>query len=110
MEIERIKEEIAERLLRLEKPFKVILFGSHASGSPSSESDIDLLVVLNKDKAPKNFKERSENYLKISRVLRDIERKIPLDIIVYTKPEFERFLQIGSLFSKTIMQEGKEIL
>jgi len=77
MNIEVLKKEIVERLLKVEKPFKVILFGSYAKSNPHLDSDIDLLVVLDSNKKSKNFAERSENYLRVSRCLRDIERKIP---------------------------------
>jgi len=110
IKIEEIQKNITERILQVEKPFKVFLFGSYAYGNPNADSDIDLLVVLNRDAPARNFKERSENYLKISRALRNIERKVPIDLIVYTKPEFERFVQLGSLFSKKILKESKEIL
>ena len=89
---------------------KVILFGSYAKSNPHLDSDIDLLVVLDSNKKSKNFAERSENYLRVSRCLRDIERKIPIDLLVYTKPEFDTFIQIGSVFSRKILKEGKEIL
>lgn len=56
---------------------KVILFGSYAKSNPHLDSDIDLLVVLDSNKKSKKFAERSENYLRVSRCLRDIERKIP---------------------------------
>lgn len=108
--IEDIQRDILERILQVEKPFKVILFGSYAYGRPDADSDIDLLVVLDKDTFPRDFKERSKNYLSISRLLREIEREIPIDLIVYTKSEFERFVQLGSLFSKKILKEGKAIL
>lgn len=108
--IEKIQQNIANSILQVEKPFKVFLFGSYAYGKPGSDSDIDLLVVLDIDIPAKNFKERSENYLRISRALRDIERKVPIDLLVYTKPEFDRFIQMGSMFSKKIIEEGIEII
>jgi len=107
---EKIQQNIVNSILQVEKPFKVFLFGSHAYGKPESDSDIDLLVVLDIDIPAKNFKERSENYLRSSRALRDIERKVPIDLLVYTKPEFDRFIQMGSMFSKKIIKEGIEII
>lgn len=107
---EKIQQNIVNSILQVEKPFKVFLFGSHAYGKLGSDSDIDLLVVLDIDIPAKNFKERSENYLRISRALRDIERKVPIDLLVYTKPEFDRFIQMGSMFSKKIIEEGIEII
>ena len=106
---EDIKKEISERVKKVENLYKIILFGSHAVGKAHDSSDIDLLVVLDSFETPKDFRERSENYLKVSRVLRELERKIPIDLIVYTRPEFDKFIEIGSMFSKTVLKEGQEI-
>jgi hypothetical protein len=57
-----------------------------------------------KDK--KSYKEKSNIYLKVSYVLSDITRKIPIDLIVYTKPMYEKFIELGSLFSKEISRKG----
>ena len=40
--------EIGQRLVEALAPRQIHLFGSHAYGTPREESDIDLLVVLNK--------------------------------------------------------------
>ena len=106
---EDIKKEISERIKKVENLYKIILFGSHASGKAHASSDIDLLVVIDSFEIPKDFRERSENYLKVSRALRELERKFPIDLIVYTRPEFDKFIEIGSMFSKTILKEGQEI-
>ena len=108
--IEDMILEMVDKIRKEYQPEKIILFGSYAYGRPDADSDIDLLVVLDKDTFPRDFKERSKNYLSISRLLREIEREIPIDLIVYTKSEFERFVQLGSLFSKKILKEGKAIL
>jgi hypothetical protein len=44
--------------------------------------------------------------LKVSNVLTDITRKTPIDLIVYTKPMYEKFIELGSLFSKEISRKG----
>jgi predicted nucleotidyltransferase len=85
---------------------KIILFGSLASGDVQLDSDIDLIVVTNDDHLPKSYKEKSEVYLKVSRALTDITGKIPIDLIVYTKPMYDKFNELGSLFSKEISQKG----
>jgi predicted nucleotidyltransferase len=41
-EIQSFADLIVERF----KPQKIILFGSYASGTPTSDSDLDLLVVM----------------------------------------------------------------
>ena len=46
IDIEKIKDEIIERLKPL-KPDKIILFGSYAYGTPNEDSDIDLFIIKN---------------------------------------------------------------
>ena len=90
-------------------PYKIILFGSHAYGNPSHNSDIDLIVVTDDDYFPKNFKEKSEIYLSVSRNIREISKTMPIDLLVYTRTEFEQFIKLDSLFSRKIINEGKEL-
>lgn len=85
---------------------KIILFGSLTSGEVHMDSDIDLIVVTNDEYLPKSYKEKSDVYLKVSSVLTDITGKIPIDLIVYTKPMFDKFNELGSLFSKEISRKG----
>jgi len=40
-------KDMAEFIKKKFNPQKIMLFGSYAYGSPSSESDIDLLIVMN---------------------------------------------------------------
>ena len=85
---------------------KIILFGSLTSGEVHTDSDIDLIVVTNDDHLPKSYKEKSDVHLKVSNVLTDITGKIPIDLIVYTKPMYDKFNELGSLFSKAISRKG----
>jgi len=109
MSIDEIKREIVDRVAKVEKTLRIIMFGSYAYGSPDKDSDIDILVVIDKDEYPGSFKERSENYLRISRAIRPIEKEVPIDLLVYTKPEFEKFVESGSMFSMKILNEGKDL-
>ncbi|MBM3502140.1 MAG: nucleotidyltransferase domain-containing protein, partial [Armatimonadetes bacterium] len=47
-DIERVVREIAEKF----DPEKIILFGSYASGNPTDDSDVDLLVVMETEDDP----------------------------------------------------------
>ena len=76
------------------------------SGDVHLDSDIDLIVVTSDDHLPKSYKEKSEVYLKVSSALTGITGKIPIDLIVYTKPMYNKFNELGSLFSKEISQKG----
>ena len=40
-------QELCDRIIRDFQPERIILFGSYASGNPTPDSDVDLLVVLN---------------------------------------------------------------
>ena len=42
----KIAIRYAQEVTRVMKPDRIILFGSHARGNPSDESDIDIAVVL----------------------------------------------------------------
>jgi len=79
LDIEQIKEEIVQRLKPL-NPTKVILFGSYAYGTPTKDSDIDLYVVTNDDFMPKNWREKSQVYLKIADTLDDIMAQTAVDL------------------------------
>ena len=97
--IDKLKESI--------NPFKIILFGSYAYGNPSKDSDIDLLVVTNDNHYPKNYKEKMETYLNISTIFSQFKKEIPIDLIVHTIPMHKRFIELGSMFSKEILKNGK---
>ncbi len=104
-----LKKELVDRITASEKIDKVLLFGSEARGDAGAESDIDLLVVLDLDTVPNSYKERNNNYLRISRLIRDIEKHHPIDLLVYTKPEFEMITSSGSVFMRSILREAIQL-
>ncbi|MBI5540744.1 MAG: nucleotidyltransferase domain-containing protein [Bacteroidia bacterium] len=97
---------IIDKLSGTIKPLKIILFGSYASGTPNKDSDLDILVVIDDNYYPKDYNENMEIYLKVSSVLSDIKKKFPIDLIVHTKSMHEKFIELGSMFSKEILQKG----
>ena len=105
----KIKNEIIESLKSI-NPEEVILFGSYAHGNPDENSDIDLYVVTNDDFIPGNFKEKNEIYLKVARKLYDIEKEIPIDLIVHTKKMYSRFLELNGMFCRKIMRDGVKLI
>jgi predicted nucleotidyltransferase len=109
IDIEKVKLEIIERLKPL-NPEKVILFGSYAYGIPNEDSDIDLYVVTNDDFMPQTWKEKSEIYLQYSKKLRDMQKEIPIDIIVHTKQMFKKFKELNSSFYRHSILKGDTIL
>lgn len=97
---------ILERLKTLH-PQKVILFGSYAYGTPHEESDIDLLIVLDNETMPQTFQENMKNKLMVRKAIWELSKKISIDILVYTKPMYRKFQELGSMFAREISQKGK---
>ncbi|MDK9693186.1 MAG: nucleotidyltransferase domain-containing protein [Sulfurimonas sp.] len=107
---DNLKNTIVSQISAAVKPFEIFLFGSHAYGIPHKDSDIDLMVVIDSDVIPQNYDEKSAIYLSVSRAIRTLRSEVPIDLIVYTKPEFNRFKEIGSLFSQKILNEGVRLV
>ena len=102
-------ETIKEKLIEL-KPYKAVLFGSYAYGKIHGDSDIDLIVVLDIEDMPKSFSERMENHSKVRSHLRLINQEVPMDILVYTKHEWEKLIELDTSFTKEILKKGKPII
>jgi predicted nucleotidyltransferase len=98
--------QLVEKLKQAD-PYKIILFGSYASGTPDIDSDIDILVVTSDQFMPKNYDEKMQVTLKISRLISAIKAEHPIDLIVQTLPMHQKFIAYGSMFSKEILKNGK---
>ena len=92
--INDVVRQIAEKF----HPLKIVLFGSYAYGTPTRESDVDLLVVMDTD-----LKEIQQEIL----ILKNIEHHFGLDVLVKTPETMKTRLQIGDVFLKEIAQKGK---
>ncbi len=92
--IRNICDRIAEEFM----PEKIILFGSHAYGTPTSESDLDLLVVMPFEGSPLS------QAVKISRQLKLM---IPIDLIVRTQDQLNQRLAMDDFFMREIVERGK---
>ena len=77
---------------------KVILFGSHAEGTATEDSDVDLLVIV-------PFEGRSvDQSVKIRMELRPA---FPVDLIVRTPEKVHQRIEMGDDFMREILEEGK---
>jgi predicted nucleotidyltransferase len=88
----------------------VILFGSHAYGHPTSESDIDLYVVTKDNYIPDSYGEKRAVVRKVSKALIDIRLKKNLDLLVHTLPMHKKFYTLNSPFAQDIKNKGIRIL
>ncbi|MBF0232524.1 MAG: nucleotidyltransferase domain-containing protein [Desulfamplus sp.] len=91
-------------------PYKAILFGSCAYGKKNEDSDIDLIVVMDKNEMPKNFNERMINYSSVKKHFRLLKYKVPMDLIVYTKPEWDNFIKADNSFTREILEKGEILI
>jgi predicted nucleotidyltransferase len=98
---EDIIQEIKSRIVSGVHPEKIILFGSYAYGTPTKDSDLDLLVIL-LTKEPMH-----KRVTKIRKLLRDIH--VPKEIIVYAPEEVEKWKNASAAFITSIMKKGKVI-
>jgi len=87
------------RLVEGLRPEKIILFGSYAYGSPTPDSDVDLLVVMETNLSS------TQRFLAVSRLLSP--RPFPIDILVKRPHEIKRALAAGDFFIKEIISQGK---
>lgn len=102
--IQQIKDNLSEI-----NPYLVLLFGSYAYGTPHEDSDIDLLVVTNDDFMPQSFKEHSKIYLAVSKLLRTVNKDFAIDLIVHTKPMYQKFIELNSSFARELTTKAIKI-
>ena len=88
-------------------PYKIILFGSFVKESANDDSDLDLFVILNSQKISKTYKERMSNKLLVRQKIYELSKKVPIDLIVYTKGEYDIIVKNGSSFCNEIEKTGK---
>jgi len=100
----KIISEISRKIAVKYKPEKIILFGSCARGNFAPDSDIDILIIKNVKN--KTFAER---WQEVSRITRDLKRRIPLEPLVFTPSEIKQKLKDGDFFIKDIFKNGKVV-
>ncbi|TAL67387.1 MAG: nucleotidyltransferase domain-containing protein [Bacteroidetes bacterium] len=91
---------ITENLVREFSPGKIYLFGSHAWGKPTKNSDIDILIIINESNERK-ARRASLAY----KALIDFS-DISIDILVRTVAEFEPFSKVKATMQNKILNEG----
>ena len=95
-------QEIIRRLVSAFQPEEIILFGSHAWGTPDEDSDLDLLVIVShSDLSP------TQRAVQAHRSLRGLA--VPVDVLVKTRAEVERYRPVYASLECEILERGKVI-
>jgi len=105
----KVFRELAEQLKPL-NPANVLVFGSSANGIFREDSDIDLLVILDNDEIMENYAAKIKRKKKVSKLLRSFRKKIPIDLLVYSKKEWELLQKSGSMFFQEISKTAIKLI
>lgn len=96
---EALLDKIARRIVDKFQPYQIILFGSYASGTPDTDSDVDLLVIMDSDEP---IARRITNVAAVAQV-----PFLPMDVLVHTPTEIQERLAKGDFFTGEILAKGK---
>ena len=92
-------QKYADAIAREFRSQKVILFGSHAYGQPTDDSDVDLMVLM-----PKRRRSR--------RTATGIRVRLgyfgfPMDLLVWTPERLRERSRAGDGFARDILERGQ---
>ena len=96
---EKTLRQMVERIVKRFAPERIILFGSHATGTAGPDSDVDLLVIM----TPNRSKAAQE--LDILKALRGYH--MPKDVIVTTPEDFAWRKEIPGTIERPAAREGR---
>lgn len=84
------------------QPYRVYLFGSHVEGRVTPDSDVDLLIVEDKEFPTGN--NRWDELKRIRHTLRSY--RVPKDILVYSRSEFDKWRNIPNHIVYHVFNQG----
>ena len=103
-EIQQVTREVVGRVTELlgDKIYKIILYGSYARGDFDSESDIDIMILINgSDEDVKIYRK------KVREIANDVglDNDILVSLSIKTKQSFEEWADT-LVFYKNVINEG----
>ena len=95
-------ENMVERLKAEFQPEEIYLFGSHAWGTPTDDSDVDLMVIV------RESGERAIRRMqRAHHCLGDLD--LSKDVFVQTRAEFDRYRHLRASIQHQILQSGRKL-
>jgi len=92
--IRAVVDQIVERW----HPDKIILFGSHAYGTPTIDSDVDLLVIMPVE---------GRMLTAAIDIVTSIDYEFPMDLLVHTPEWIAERLRTGDLYLVDRLNRGR---
>ncbi len=89
---------LSERIVQEFHPQRIILFGSYATGRPTPDSDVDILVIL-------PFEGR--NLTKSLEILNRTNPRFPLDLLARTPEDTAKRYREGDPLIREALDHGK---
>lgn len=78
-------------------PARIIVFGSHAYGNPTEDSDVDILIVVARG---------LDGYRKAAEISLRVEPGFSLDLLVRTSAVLEKRIALNDFFLQEIVTKG----
>lgn len=94
-----VLQEVVRRLVATYRPDRIYLFGSHARGEATSDSDYDLLVVV-PDSVPLEARQSARAYEALWGL------GVGVDVLVWTQRAFDERLHLRASLPATVVREG----
>lgn len=104
----RVLEGVVSRLRHLPIS-RIIVFGSTAAGTSRVDSDLDIAVIVREPARFENYDQRLQLKSEIRRLLRDINRYQPMDLLLYSEPEFEELIGRNGFISNEVAAKGQTV-
>ncbi|MDO9543107.1 MAG: nucleotidyltransferase domain-containing protein [Kiritimatiellia bacterium] len=96
----KLLDEIVSRLVAEFDPEQIYIFGSHAWGTPTEDSDLDLLVIVSESNERPTAR-ATRGYHAVGDIM------VPIDILVKTRSEVEDVAAISGTLVADIVTKGK---
>ncbi len=78
-------------------PQRIVLFGSYAYGTPTDNSDVDLLVIMN---------HQGHSAVQAAEIQKQIRAGFPLDLLVRSPRVIRKRLAMDDFFVTEILERG----
>ncbi|MEN6355979.1 MAG: nucleotidyltransferase domain-containing protein [Armatimonadota bacterium] len=97
----KVLSELVDRIVAVTQPIRILLFGSGARGEMKPDSDLDVLIVV----------PEGQNTNSIARLIYRnlIGFDLPVDLVVTTESDLNRYGQNVSLVYRSALRDGRQI-